>query len=48
MLAPTVRYITLGVILDLVAYRGHEFKQMDVVTNFLNAEVASDVYMEEP
>ncbi len=46
--APTVRYTTLRVILALAAHHDYEIEQMDVVTFFLNADVVSEVYMEQP
>ena len=46
--APTVRYTTLRVLLALACYHDLEIEQMDVVTAFLNADVVSDVYMEQP
>jgi len=46
--APTVRYTSLRVILALACYNDWEIEQMYVVTAFLNADVESDIYMEEP
>jgi hypothetical protein len=45
--APTVKYTTLRAILALAAHHDYEIKQMDVVTTFLNADVVSEVYMEQ-
>ncbi len=45
---PTVRYTTLRAILALAAHHDYEIEQMDVVTAFLNADVVSKVYMEQP
>ena len=46
--APTLRYTSLRVILALAAYHDYEIEQMDVITAFLNADVVSEVYMEQP
>ena len=43
-----MRYTSLRVILALACYNDWEIEQMDVVTAFLNADVESDIYMEEP
>jgi hypothetical protein len=46
--APTVRYTTLRALLALACHHDLEIEQMDVITAFLNADVISDVYMEQP
>jgi hypothetical protein len=46
--APTVRYTTLRAILAHLAHHDYEIEQMDVVTTLLNADVVSEVYMEQP
>ncbi len=46
--APTLRYTSLRVILALVAYHDYEIEQMSVVTAFLNADVVSNIYMDQP
>ncbi len=48
MFASTLRYTSLLVILALAAYHDYEIEEMDVVTAFLNADVVSKVYMEQP
>ena len=48
MLAPTLRYTSLRVILALASHRDYEIEQMDVVTSFLNANVMSEIYMDQP
>jgi hypothetical protein len=47
VLASTLRYTSLRVILALVAYQDYEIEQMDVVTTFLNADVVSEIYMDQ-
>ena len=46
--APTLRYTSLRVILALAAYHDYEIEQMDVVTDFLNADLISNIYMDQP
>ena len=46
--APTVRYTTLRAILALDAHHDYKIEEMDVVTASLNADVVSEVYMEQP
>jgi hypothetical protein len=46
--APTQRYTSLRVILALAAYHDYEIEQMDVVTAFLNANVVSEIYVDQP
>ncbi len=46
--APTVRYTSLRMILALACHNDWEIEQMDVVTAFLNAEVETDICMEQP
>ena len=46
--APTVRYTTLRVLLALACHHDLEVEQFDVVTAFLNADVAEDIYMQQP
>jgi len=46
--APPVRYTSLRVILAIACHQDLEIGQRDVVTAFLNAEVESDIYMEQP
>jgi hypothetical protein len=46
--APTVRYTSLRVLLALACHEDLEIEQMDVITAFLNADVESNVYMEQP
>ena len=48
MFAPTVRYTTLCVILALACHEYLEIEQMDVIAAFLNANVESNIYMEQP
>ncbi len=48
MFAPTLKYTSLRVILALAAYHDYEIEQVDVVTAFLNADVVSNIYMEQP
>ena len=48
MFASTLRYSSLRVILALAAYQDYEIEQMDVVTAFLNADVVSKIFMEQP
>ena len=48
MFAPTLRYASLRVILALAAHHDYEIEQMDVVTAFLNANVVSEIYMDQP
>ena len=45
--AHTTRYTTLRVLLALACYHDLEIEQMDVVTAILNADVTSDIYMEQ-
>ena len=45
---PTLRYTSLRVILALAAYHDYEIKKMDVVIAFLNANVVSEIYMDQP
>jgi histone deacetylase 1/2 len=45
--APTLRYISLRVILALAAHHDYEIKKMNVVTAFLNANVVSEIYMDQ-
>ncbi len=46
--APTVRYITLRVLLALACHHDLKIEQMDVVCAFLHADVLADIYMEQP
>ena len=46
--APVLHYKTLRVIISIVATLDYEFKQMDVPTAFLNAELLETIYMELP
>lgn len=46
--APTLRYKTLRVLLQLAAVWNYELKQMDVDTAFLNGEMKEEVYMKLP
>jgi histone deacetylase 1/2 len=46
--APTVRYTSLRVILAIACCNDWEIEQMDVVSAFLNANVESEIYMEQP
>ena len=46
--APTLRYTSMRVILADAAYHDYEIEQMDVATAFLNADVVSKIYMEQP
>jgi hypothetical protein len=46
--APTLMYTSLRVILALAVYHDYEIEQIDVVTAFLNANVVSNIYMEQP
>ena len=46
--APTVRYMTLRVLLALACYHDLEVEQFDVVTTFLNADIDEDIYMHQP
>ncbi len=46
--APTLRYTPLRVILALATYHDYEIEQIDVVTAFLNANVVSEIYMDQP
>ena len=46
--APVLHYKTLRVIVSIVATLDYEFKQMDVPTAFLNAELLETIYMELP
>jgi hypothetical protein len=46
--APTVRYTSLRVILAIACINDWEIEQMDVVSAFLNADVESEIYMEQP
>ena len=48
MFAPNLRYTSLRVTLALAAYPDYEVEQIDVVTAFLDADVVSKVYMEQP
>ncbi len=45
--APTLRYTSLRVILALAAYHDYEIEQMDVVIAFLDADVVSNIYMDQ-
>ena len=46
--APTMRYTSLRVIMALACYTDWEIEQMDGVNAFLNADVESNIYIEEP
>ncbi len=46
--APTLRYTSLRVILALASHHDYEIEQMGVVTAFLNANVVSEIYMDQP
>ncbi len=46
--APTLWYISLRVIIAHATYHGYEIEQMDAVTAFLNADVVSEIYMDQP
>ncbi len=48
MFAPTLRYTSLHVILALAAHHDYEIEHMDGVTAFLNANVVSEIYMDQP
>ena len=48
VLAPSLHYTSLRVILALASYYDHEIEQIDVVTSFLNADVFSEIYMDQP
>ena len=46
--APTVRYTSLHIILDIACINDWEIEQMDVVSAFLNVDVESEIYMDHP
>jgi hypothetical protein len=46
--APTIRYTSLRVILAIACINDWEVEQMDVVSAFFNADVESEIYMEQP
>jgi hypothetical protein len=46
--APTLRYTTLRVLLSLACSLDLEIEKFDVVTAFLNVDVAEDIYMHPP
>ncbi len=46
--ASAIRYTTHRVLLALSCHYDLEIEQMDVVTAFLNDDVVSDIYMEQP
>jgi hypothetical protein len=43
-----MRYTSLRVIMALACYTDWEIEQMDGVNAFLNADVESNIYIEEP
>jgi hypothetical protein len=46
--APTVRVISIRMLLALVAYNDYEVEQLDVVTAFLEADIEEEIYMRQP
>ena len=46
--APVVKYQSIRVLLAFATYYDWEVHQMDFVTAFLNAEVDTELYMEQP
>jgi hypothetical protein len=46
--APTVRVISIRVVLALAAFRDLEVEQLDVVTAFLEANIDEEIYMRQP
>ena len=46
--APVMKYKSMRIILAIVAKLDYEFKQLDVLTAFLNALMKEEVYMEQP
>ena len=46
--APTLRYVSLRLILALAAGRDLELQQLDVTTAYLNADIGEEVFMRQP
>jgi hypothetical protein len=46
--APTVRVMSLRVLMALAAYYDWEAEQLDVVTAFLEADIEEEIYMRQP
>ena len=46
--APTVKVAAIRIILALAAHFDWDVEQMDVVTAFLEADIAEDIYMRQP
>ena len=46
--APTVRVMSLRVLMALVAFHDWEAEQLDVVTAFLEADIDEEIYMRQP
>jgi hypothetical protein len=46
--APTVRVISIRALLALSAYNDWEVEQLDVVTEFLEADIEEEIYMRQP
>lgn len=46
--APTLRYVSLRLILALAAGRDLDLQQLDVTTAYLNADIGDEVYMRQP
>ena len=46
--APTLRYVSLRLILALAAGRDLELQQLDVTTAYLNADIGEEVFMAQP
>jgi hypothetical protein len=46
--APTLRYTSLCVIIALATHHDYKIEKMDVVTAFINVNVVSEIYMDQP
>jgi len=46
--APTVRVISIRMVLALAAFHDWEVEQLDVVTAFLEADIEEEIYMRQP
>ena len=46
--APTVRYTSLRVIFSIACINDWETEQMDVISSFLNVDVESEIYTNQP
>ena len=46
--SPVVRFVSICLILAIVAHLDLELSQMDVKTAFLNGEIDEEIYMDQP